>query len=87
MATRRYTPPPATSPRITSRSRRSLVALEKWLAAAVDALVAAERAGKAALYRADGLLCDLARSLRVAKAALAEVRSRVADLDATREGA
>jgi hypothetical protein len=86
MATGRYTPPAATSPRIAARSRRSLVALEKRIAAAVEALVAAERAGEAALYRADGLVGDLARSLRLAKAALAEVRNRVAELGATREG-
>jgi hypothetical protein len=85
MATRRYTPPPATSPRIAARSRRSLVALEKRLATAVEALAAAERAGEAALYRADGLVCDLARSLRLAKAAVAEVRNRVAELDAVRK--
>lgn len=77
--TKRYTPPPATGPRIAARSARSLAAFERRLAVAVEALEVAERAGEFALYRADGLLVDIARSLRNARAALTEVRKRVAE--------
>jgi hypothetical protein len=78
VVTKRYTSPTATGPRIAPRSARSLGTLERRLARAVDALGAVERAGEAARYRTDGLMVDVARSVRLARAALTPTRKRVA---------